>query len=339
MDGVELGRLLRAQDGVVARAQVLALGGTPGDIRRRLRRREWAAVHPGVYVAHTGPLTTRQRHWAAVLACGPGAALHRESALEAAGSVPDRGRRRGPVQVAVDSRRRVVAPPGVRVERIVDLDSWTGGHRHPPRVGVELAALKVASTRDESGAIAAVADVCREGRTTPERLLLALDRLPRLPRRGWLAEVLDDVASGTHSVLEHRYLDQVERAHGLPAGRRQRREVTSGGVVVRDVLYEEAAMLVELDGRFGHTDTDDLWDDLDRDVAAAATGRLTLRLGWRQVLEPCRLAVPVAAVLGRRGWGGALAPCGPGCAVDGGSVSPGDPDLPRSGVHAEWASR
>jgi very-short-patch-repair endonuclease len=331
VDEVGLTRLLRAQDGVISRAQVLTLGGTAADIRRRRRRREWATVHPGVYVHHTGPLTTRQRQWAAVLACGDGAALHRASALEAEGLVPDRGRRRGPVDVAVDASRHVVPPSGVRVERIAELGTWTRARRRPPRVCVELAALKEASGRDRSGAIAAVADVCREGRTTPERLLDALERLPRLPGRAWLTLVLDDVASGVHSVLEHRYLDTVELAHGLPRGQRQRREVTADGVVVRDVLYEQQATVVELDGRFGHTDTDDRWDDLDRDVLAAAAGRTTLRLGWRQVLQPCRLAGRVAAVLEHRGWSGTVARCGPGCTVDrGGSGSPGDPDPPAS---------
>jgi hypothetical protein len=309
---------------------VLCLGGSPAVIRRQLRRREWAAVHPGVYVHHTGPLTTRQKQWAAVLACGPGAALHLDSALEAHGISGDRPHRRGPIHVAVDEERTPSSPDGVRVHRVVGLEAWIPARRRPPRVAVELAALKLASRRDEVGAIAVLADVCREGATTPDRLAAATHRLPRLRGRRWMLEVLDDVASGTHSVLEHRYLTWVERAHGLPRGQRQRREVTADGVVVRDVRYDEAATLVELDGRFGHTDSDDRWDDLDRDVLAAVGGRMTLRLGWRQVLAPCRSAGMVAAVLSARGWGGLPTACGrPGCDV-GGSGSPGDPDPPTS---------
>ena len=56
MDAREVSRWLRLQDGVVSRGQVLAAGGTDGDIERLVRRREWARVHPGVYVDHTGPL-------------------------------------------------------------------------------------------------------------------------------------------------------------------------------------------------------------------------------------------------------------------------------------------
>ena len=69
----ELACLLFKQDGVIARWQALAAGATDSDIERRLRRREWARVSPGVYVDHTGPLTWRQRAWAAVLAVWPAA--------------------------------------------------------------------------------------------------------------------------------------------------------------------------------------------------------------------------------------------------------------------------
>ncbi len=266
VDEVGLARLLRTQDGVVSRAQALALGGTPAEIRRRRRRRMWATLHPGVYVDHTGPPTIRQRQWAAVLACGPGAALHRQSALEAHGLTRDRARdraqRSAAIRVAIDASRRVEPPPGVQVERVLGIGDWIVGSRRPPRVAVELAVLKVASDREEAGAIADLADVCRQGLTTPDRLVAALARLPRLPGRREMLLVLDDVASGAHSVLEQRYLDLVERTHELPAGDRQRREVTADGVVLRDVRYAVARTLVELDGRFGHTDTDDRWDDL-----------------------------------------------------------------------------
>lgn len=53
----EIPRLLSAQDGVIARRQSLAAGCPPTAIRRLLRRRDWATIHPGVYVNHTGPLT------------------------------------------------------------------------------------------------------------------------------------------------------------------------------------------------------------------------------------------------------------------------------------------
>ena len=43
----DLDHLLAVQDGVVSRVQVLKCGGKPHDIRRRLRRREWASLSDG----------------------------------------------------------------------------------------------------------------------------------------------------------------------------------------------------------------------------------------------------------------------------------------------------
>jgi hypothetical protein len=82
MDSSAIRRVLREQDGLVSRSQAQSLGATPADLRRLLRRRQWARVHPGVFVDHTGPLTWRQHAWAAVLYAGP-AALCAQSALRA----------------------------------------------------------------------------------------------------------------------------------------------------------------------------------------------------------------------------------------------------------------
>jgi hypothetical protein len=207
--------------------------------------------------------------------------------------------------------------PGIVVERMHDARSWLTPHRWPPRVGVELAVLKVASDRDLAGAIAVIADACQQRRTDVPRLLLALERLGTLRGRAALLEVLCDVDSGAHSVLEHRYLRDVERAHGLPRGERQLRQTAGGRVAIRDVAYAPQQVLVELDGRFGHTDALDRWADLDRDLAAAVHSQMTIRLGWAQVLSPCRVAVAMSSILMARGWAGRPYPCRHGCAVGG----------------------
>lgn len=54
-------------------------------------------------------------------------------------------------------------------------------------------------------------------------------------------------------------------------------------------------------------------DLLDRDLDSATAGRITLRPGWAQVTEPCRLAAMIAAVLTARGGDGALGTCGADC--------------------------
>ncbi len=95
------------------------------DIRRLLRRNEWAPVHDGIYVNHTGPLTWWQRAWAAVLYAAP-AALCLESALTDEGAV---------IHVAVSRDRGVLAEPyGVRIHHVAHLQERVLWHVGPPRL-------------------------------------------------------------------------------------------------------------------------------------------------------------------------------------------------------------
>jgi hypothetical protein len=88
-------------------------------------------------------------------------------------------------------------------------------------------------------------------------------------------------------------------------------------VAFRDVEYLAMATVVELDGRLGHKWQRDRWRDLDRDVDSAVDGDLTVRLGWQQVLDPCRTAGLVARLLAARGWTGELRGCSPTCTAVG----------------------
>jgi len=301
---------LACQAGVICRAQVLECEGVDNDIERMVRRREWARVFDGVYVNHTGPLTWSQRAWAAVLYHRP-AALSGASALRAAGL--DIGKESGPIELVVARPRRVVDPPGVVTRQVADYEGVVQAHLSPPRMRVEQAALQAASrARNDDEAVAVLGNVVQKRRTTAQRLLAALDCQPRLKHRQLLRTVLTDVAAGTNSALERRYLRDVELAHGLPVGQRQCRATIGRNAAYCDVRYEEQATLVELDGLLGHDGTEERWDDLDRDVELAVDGNLTVRAGWRQVLSACRLARAVGAILQARGWAGEPRPCA-GC--------------------------
>jgi hypothetical protein len=72
---------------------------------------------------------------------------------------------------------------------------------------------------------------------------------------------------------------------------------------------------VALDGRLGHERAADRWSDLDRDISGVLLGDLTVRIGWGQVLEPCRLALSMGRLLTARGWDETLRPCGSGCLI------------------------
>ncbi len=310
---------LQRQDGVICRQQVLECGGDDHDIRRMLRRRDWAAVHRAVYVDHTGELTWRQRAWAAVLYAGPSAALDRESAIRADAGPGWRGfDERHPIRVAVAANRTVLDLPDVRVRRVTDLATKVRWSASPPRIMVEEATLDYALSRThDHAAFEVLAASVRARCTTAQRLLDAVEDRDRISRRRWLVAVLTDIRDGTCSVLEHGYLYKVERAHRLPASRRQLRETgPAGRAVYRDVLYEKFATVVELDGRL-HDEPHQRDSDLDRDLALAVRQRLTIRLGWGQVFSrACSTAGRVAAVLQSRGWTGEPVPCGPACTID-----------------------
>lgn len=311
---VEVDRLLWAQDGVICRRQVLACGGLDHDVRRRLRRREWAGVHPGVYVDHTGPLTWRQRAWAAVLV-HPQAALTGASALRAVG-LTRHDREVDPIQVVVPARRPVDHVAGVVARRCAAYDEVVLAVKSPPRVTVEHAALTVAGLAGrEDAAVAVLADVCQSRLTSAVRLGDHLATLPRQRHKALLGHVLEDVATGAFSALERRYLRHVERPHGLPTATRQRRVRPGRSVAYRDVEYAGLRVVIELDGHLAHGATGQHWADLDRDIDSVVAGDVTVRAGWGQVLEGCRLAAAVARLLRARGWDGAARACGPRCPV------------------------
>lgn len=305
---VDIDDVLRQQDGVISRRQALAAGFQEHEIRRLLRRNEWARVHAGVYVDHTGPPTWSQRTWAAVLYAAP-AALCLESALGVETSL---------IHVAIERQRSTLTEPaGVRIHRVAHLQERALWNVGPPRMRYEDAALDVACRAgSELDAIAVLANACQSRRTTAQRLLQALDSRGRLRRRRWLRAVLLDIADGTCSVLEHGYLVRVERAHGLPRATRQKRSASSVGVCYRDSEYGER-LVVELDSRLFHDSVAARNQDFERDLDAAVDGRSTVRLSYAQVFDrPCQTAGKIAAVLQRDRIEVSGRPCGPACGFE-----------------------
>lgn len=306
-EGLEV--LIHEQRRIVSRTQLLAAGRPDAEIRRRLRGRRWQTVHPGVYATHTGPLGYHEQLLAALLYAGPEVAWSHYTAAEQLGVIkPDEQR---PVYVSIPWRRRVRARPGIVISRDKHWeDRLAAGippRSRPAEAVVEIVGLT--ASLDEAAAI--VAEACQSGRVRPAEILRALDGRPQLRHRGVLRSILADVAAGTHSLLELRYLRNVERAHGLPVGRRQRavdQEFT-------DVAYESVGLVVELDGRF-HFAPEQRWRDLARDNRAALRSETTLRYGWIDIIgRPCEAAVQVLQVGRRKDPALRAHPCSPTCPV------------------------
>src|SRR4051812_32926160 len=72
--------LVERQHGVITRSQLLELGYSPKAIKHRVATGRLHRVRPGIYAAGRPKLTLHGRWHAALLACGPEAALSHASA-------------------------------------------------------------------------------------------------------------------------------------------------------------------------------------------------------------------------------------------------------------------
>lgn len=164
---------------------------------------------------------------------------------------------------------------------------------------------------DVPAAFHALTQVAHSRRTTPDRVLDALETRKRLPGRVIIRNLLHDLRDGACSVLEREYLHRVERAHGLPRADRQRVSTATGHRTSQDVPYPEYRFIVELDGRGFHAGARSDADAF-RDLAELARSRhATLRITYGLVFDtPCRTARLLAEVLQQRGWPGSFQRCG-----------------------------
>ncbi|MFK4087468.1 hypothetical protein ACI2LF_25390 [Kribbella sp. NPDC020789] len=300
--------LIREQDGVVGRAQLFAAGWSEAQIRRPLRARRWQVVHPGVYATHTGPIGYDGRLLAALLYAGPEAAWSHYTAAEQLGLTKADSSR--PVHVTIPAHRRIVSRPQLVIYRDYRWADRLAAVVPPRRTAAHAVLDIVASSRTLDEVAVIVAEACQSGRVTAADLLAGLAERPRLRHRKALRPIIADVAAGSHSLLELRYLRDVERRHRLPAGVRQR--AVDGEYT--DVHYE-AGLNVELDGRL-HLVPRQRWRDLDRDNRATLRAEATLRYGWFDITSrPCAAAVQVVQALRFRDPAVKARPCRPSCPV------------------------
>jgi very-short-patch-repair endonuclease len=312
---VRLRDLASFQEGILTSRQALDEGVTRDVIQSRFRQGRWQRVYPGVYAVFSGELARPAVLWAAALHAGPGAALSHHTAAELAGLTD---RPAALIHVTIPGDRRLVRTAGVLLHRSDRLDQVRHPSQAPPRTRIEETVLDLAGcAATAEDAYDWITRALGRRLTTQARLRDAMAQRSRLRWRQDLAEAVTSDWDGVHSRLERRYVRDVERPHALPRGIRQARVRRGTRNEYRDVLYDEYAVAVELDGRAAHPG-DTRWSDIRRDNAAAADGIVSLRYGWRDVSQyPCLVAAQIAEVLRRRGYGGdqGCSPCCPVSAV------------------------
>ena len=300
------------QAGAISRRQLLAAGISNQVIVEHLKRQRWQQLYRGVYAVFSGLPPRETWLWAAILRAGQGAVLSHQTAAELHGFIdfPEDA-----IRVTVPSTRRV-ATRGLIIRMSGRVEQARQPNRDPPRTSVEETVLDLAQLSPGfDDACGWVTKACAKRLTTETKLRAALAMRKKMRWRTELDDVLTAAGSGIHSVLEYRYLRDVERAHGLPRSLHQVRVVIDGKTVYRDAYYEKYQLAVELDGRLAHPD-EERWRDSQRDNQARARGVETCRYTWRDVYaHPCETALLQAQILQRRGWRGAPRPCSAGCPV------------------------
>ena len=284
-----------------------------------LRADRWQTLYRGVYATQTGQPSREGTLWAAVLRCGPTAALSHFTAAELDGLTD---RPSDATHVAIPGQARVWLSadefshglPRIVLHRSARLSSAKHPARTPPRTRIEetvLDLVELAPTFDS--AFGWLSAGCGRRLVTPAHLRAATGRRAKMRWRADVMAALDELADGVLSNLERGYVRRVERPHRLPLAKRQVRLRQGPRSAYLDILYGEFGLALELDGLTAHP-AESRWLDMRRDNYFAGSGIITMRYCWADITgRPCEVAGEVARVLRQRGWTGTLRSCSPSC--------------------------
>ena len=295
--------LVRAQHGAVASVQLGALGMSAATVCKYLHVGRLHRIHQGVYSLVPQELIQPSgRLMAAILACGPGAALSHHSA--------------GAVLNLLESHRTVID---------VTVPSRAGRgrtgiqiHRSSTLTPDDVAAIDGIPCTTPARTILDLADVLRRRRlervldaAEAEQLIdlnLLIDQLNRSAGRrraaGALRRALNEHRVGstpTWNEFEERFLALI-RSVGLPDPEVQPwLELGDSEPLIRpDFLWRRQRVIVETDGHKHHGTRLAFETDRRRDQRAAAAGFQTIRVTWRQLIaERERLGRTVQAIVTR----------------------------------------
>jgi len=273
--------IAEAQAGVVARAQMLGVGGSPSTITRRLQEGRLRVTLPGIYAVAGSPSTVAQRRWTALLAAGSGAVLSFETAarMHRLSNVPAEG----PTVVTVrhSGWQRL---PGVTVHQLNDVRAeHVTTVQGMPVTTLERTIVDLAATWRRGRLRMTIEDAVAAPRTTDAAIGACLRSVARRGKPGVrvLAGILDDRGPGAAvpaSELERAFLALV-RWSPLGAPTTQYPIPRDDGARnLADCAWPEVRLIVEVDGRRWHQRLADMKRDRDRDLRAAAAGWQVIRL-------------------------------------------------------------
>lgn len=288
----EIAQIARRQLGNITTQQLLAVGLGERAIYYAVKAGRLHRVFRGVYAVGHPPVTPLERAAAAVLACGPRAALSHGSAMTLWGFWK---RWDEPFEVTVAADRR---PRGIRTYRCATLLRRDVTSRNQIRVTSPARTVLDCAPRMRARSLTRVInDARRERLLTLEALSNVVARCPTHPGARLLKPHLDNPHNPTRSGGEDDF-PVFCRRYGLPTPLIN--TVVHGHEV--DVYFQEERLIVELDGWPYHRSRESFEDDRERDATMLMHRIATVRITYDRFYgDPDREAARLHAILaGRR---------------------------------------
>ena len=288
---VVIAHVAARQHGNLTRRQLLDLGMDDNAIAYRIKIGRLFRAHPGVYSVGRPPVTPHELASAAVLACGPGAALSHGSAMTLWGFWRHWDK---PLVVTVARNRR---PQGIRIHRSTTLWRRDLTTQLGIRVTTPARTLLDNSPRLNDKALKrCVNNALHSPWLTQDQLAETLARHPEHRGTKRIAPLIGLEGSPTRSGWEDDFPGFCD-AHGLPTP-------VMGAVVcgyIVDALFVTERVIVELDSAGFHNDPIAFETDRERDAETLANGFVTLRITKKRMAAvPEREAERLIVILARR---------------------------------------
>jgi very-short-patch-repair endonuclease/predicted transcriptional regulator of viral defense system len=285
--------LAKRQHGVVSRAQLIALGLAPWDVDYRVKVGRLHVLHRGVYAVGHPSVTGHGRWMAAVLACGPGAALSHRSAA----ALWDLRRSASPAIEVVVARRDRPRLRGITARTAALAPHEVTRHERIPVTTVARTVIDLAAVVPIDRVERALEQAERMRLLDFAALAALAERHARRPGVPALRALIKAraIADGvTRSELEADFLAFLA-AHDLPRPEVNAKLHAGGEFIEVDCLWRAQRLIVELDSWEYHHTRDARRRDVGRDRALHTQRWTSLRVMPEDLDDD--LAAQLAALL------------------------------------------
>lgn len=267
----ELARLAERQWGVITRAQLIASGLGDRGIAEWVRSGRVRRLYRGVYAFGHDRIRSEGRWLAAVMACGPGAALSHTSGAQL---WEIRQSSSAFIDVTVPSQNGRIRRKGIRIHRSGRFASEEVTVRNGiPVTTVARTLLDLADVLDPQALRRAVTEAEYRGLFDRASLIAVVENNPGRRGRKLMTAAFERRHHRTRSPLEDRFLRLVER-RGV--------EEPESGVRIEgyevDFVWTRVGLVVELDGAAAHGTREAVGRDRKRDRVLWRAGFRTIRL-------------------------------------------------------------